>query len=393
MRDYYEILGVERDADADVIKKAYRRLALQYHPDRNDDPKAEENFKEATEAYEVLKDPEKRAAYDRFGHAGVRGGGAGPGGFGAQGFGGFDFADALNIFMRDFGGAGGFGFEDLFGGRGGGRGRSRSRKGPDLRLSLPLTLEEVATGVTKTLKVRLHEPCNACGGTGAREGAGATTCSTCGGAGEVRRMQRSMLGQMVTVTACPTCGGAGETIQDPCTTCHGSGVESAQKSIDVEVPAGVSTGDYLTLRGQGNVGERGGPRGDLIVMLEVKEDPRFARDGADLVFELPITFTQAALGTEVEVPTIHGPKARVKIPAGTQSGRLLRLRGRGLPRLRGGGQGDQIVRLVVWVPTELAKEEEKLLRKLAAIESPAPESVEGGDGRGFWSRVKEAFSA
>ncbi len=384
MHDYYEILGVTRDADADVIKKAYRKLALQYHPDRNaGSTDAGEKFREATEAYEVLRDPEKRSAYDRFGHAGVRGGAAGAGGFG-----GFDFADALNIFMRDFGG---FGLGDLFGGRAGGRG-PRARKGPDIRLTLPLTLQEVANGVTKTLRVRLHEPCSTCGGTGGKDGAAAATCSMCGGAGEVRRVQRSMLGQMVTVAPCPRCGGSGETVERPCDRCGGSGVESRETSLDVEIPAGVSSGDYLTLRGKGNVGERNGPRGDVIVVLEVEADPRFVREGADLIHELPITYTQAALGAEVEVPTIDG-SARLKVPAGTQSGRLLRMRGRGLPRLRGGGTGDQIVRLVVWVPTDPGKEEEKLLRRLAQVESPPPERIEGEDGGSFWSRVKEAFSA
>lgn len=385
MRDYYEILDVARDADADSIKKAYRKLALKYHPDRNPADGAAEKFKEATEAYEVLRDPQKRAAYDRYGHAGVHSGaGAGPG----AGFGGFDFADALNIFMRDFGGLSGF--EQMFGGRRGGRG-PRVRRGPDARVRLPVTLQEVAEGVTKKLRLRLHEPCSECGGTGGEHGASAEACDACGGAGEIRRVQRSMLGQMVSVTPCPRCGGTGEVVKNPCRACGGEGLESQEKLIEVEVPAGVSTGDYLTLRGQGHVGERNGMRGDVIVVLEVEDDPRFVRDGVDLIHDLPVTFSQAVLGAEMDVPTVTGA-ATLKIPAGTQSGRLLRLRGRGLPHLRGGGRGDEIVRVLVHVPTELSREQEQLIRQLAEIETPAPERIESHDGGGFWSKVREAFS-
>ena len=331
MRDYYEILGVQRSADGEAIKKAYRKLALQYHPDRNNGSRdAEEHFKEATEAYEVLRDADKRARYDRYGHAGVKGG---PGGFGS-GFGGFDFSDALEVFMRDFGG---FGMEDLFGGRGR-RTQQGPRKGPDLRVQLPLTLAEVAEGVKKTLKLRALDPCGRCGGTGAAEGSTPVPCGTCGGAGEVRRVQRSILGQLVSVAPCPECGGEGRRIADPCNACDGRGLEAAEKRIEVDVPAGVSTGDYLTLRGHGNAGPRGGPRGDVLVVLEVAEDPRFVRDGADLVHERPITFAQAALGDTVEVPTVTGT-AEVRVAPGTQSGFVARLRGKGLPHLRGAGKG------------------------------------------------------
>lgn len=387
MRDYYEILGVARDADADAIKKAYRKLAFQYHPDRNNGSKeAEAKFKEATEAYEVLRDPDKRAAYDRYGHAGVKGGGAGPG------FGGFDFSDALEIFMRDFGGFGGL--EDLFGGRAGRRGgRAGPRKGPDAQVRVRLTLEEVATGVKKTLRVQVLDTCQACSGTGAEGGTEPVTCETCSGAGEVRRVQRSFLGQVMSVTPCPSCGGEGHRIEVPCRTCMGEGLERKEKTIEVDVPAGVSTGDYITLRGIGNAGARGGPRGDILVVIDVEEDPRFVRDGANLIYELPITYTQAVLGAEVEVPTIGGT-ARVKIPAGTQSGRLLRLRDRGLPHLRGGGQGDMIIQVVIWVPSELNPEEETLLRNLSKVESPPPKAIKReAEERGFWSRVREAFSA
>ncbi len=384
MRDYYEVLSVARDADADAIKRAYRKLAMQYHPDRNDgSPQAAEHFKEATEAYEILRDPQKRAAYDRYGHAGVKAGAHAPGGFG------FDFSDALEIFMRDFGG-----FGDIFGGMGGGaraRGGARVRRGPDMRARIPLTLDEVATGAKKTLKVRVHEVCATCTGTGAEPGTTPVRCETCGGAGEVRRVQRSFLGQMMTVQPCPQCGGAGERIPTPCKQCGGEGVEPAERTIEVNVPAGVSTGDYVTLRGQGHAAPRGGARGDILAILEVEEDPRFLRDGADLIYELPITFTQAALGAELEVPTVGEGVARLKIAAGTQSGRLLRMRGRGLPHLQGAGRGDLIVRVVVWTPTSLTAEQEKLLRRLAEVEQAPPSHVDDENDRGFWSRVKEAF--
>jgi molecular chaperone DnaJ len=382
MRDYYEILGVIRTADGDTIKKSYRKLALQFHPDKNQGSKeAEEKFKEATEAYEVLRDPDKRAAYDRYGHAGVRGSGGG------QGYGGFNFADALEVFMRDFGG---FGMGDIFGGAGGGARRGQPRRGSDLRIRLPLTLAEVATGAKKTLRIQVLEPCAGCSGTGAANGASAVRCSTCAGTGEIRRVQRSFLGQLVSVTPCPDCGGEGQRIEDVCTKCNGRGTEQREKTIDVDVPAGVSSGDYLTLKGQGNAGPRGAPRGDILVVMDVEEDDRFMRDGNDLVYELPITFTQAALGADIEVPGIR-ETARIKIPPGTQSGKLLRLRGKGLPHLQGGGVGDMIVRIVVWVPTELTSEQEQLLKKLAKIESKAPEAVDMDEDRGFWSRVREAF--
>lgn len=383
MRDYYEILGISRDADGDAVKRAYRKLAFEYHPDRNSSPDAEARFKEATEAYEVLRDTDKRAAYDRYGHAGVKGM---PGG---GGFGGFDFSDALEVFMRDFGGA--FGLEDLFGGR---RQRRRSgpRRGSDLRVRLPLDLEEVANGVRKTLRIKVHEPCDACRGTGGEGGVEPVRCAECSGTGELRRVQRSMLGQMVTVTPCPHCGGAGERIERPCQTCGGRAVVAQERTIDVDVPPGVSTGDYLTLRGQGNAGGRGAPRGDVTVVMEVRPDPRFHREGADVIYELPITFAQAALGTELEVPTIGG-SARLRVPAGIQSETLLRMRGRGLPNLQGGGRGDQIVRIVVWTPTELTPEQEKLLRQLQSIEAKPPEHVDDPGEGGFWSKVKSAFSA
>ncbi|HEX6693530.1 MAG TPA: molecular chaperone DnaJ, partial [Longimicrobiales bacterium] len=377
MRDYYEVLGVAKDADGDAIKRAYRKLALQYHPDRNGgDKAAEDSFREATEAYEVLRDAQKRAAYDRYGHAGVRGGAG-------AGYGGFNFSDALEIFMRDFGAGGGF--EDLFGMRGGGgRSRGGARKGADMRVRLPLTFEEVATGAKKTIRLDRLDACGTCAGTGAAEGSSPVRCSTCGGAGEVQRVQRSFLGQMVTVMPCPECGGDGMKIEKPCPDCSGRGVRPGQSTIEVNVPAGVSTGDYLTLRGQGNAGTRGGPRGDILVVLEVEEDARFTRDGADLIYDLAITFSQAALGTEVDVPLVGAADTKVKISAGTQSGRVLRLRSKGLPHLQGGGRGDMLVRVTVWTPTDLTAEQEQILRKLQQVESAPP--APGGDEaqRGFW---------
>jgi molecular chaperone DnaJ len=386
MRDYYEILGVGRDADGETIKKAYRRLALQHHPDRNGgDKEAEAKFKEATEAYEILRDAEKRAAYDRYGHAGVKSGaGAGYGpGFG----GGFGFEDALNIFMRDFGGFGGF--EDLF--QGGRRGRGRVQRGPDVRLRLRISLQEVASGVKKKLRVALLNPCDACQASGSASGTGPTACETCQGAGEVRRVQRSVFGQFVSASACPTCRGEGQRVTDPCPRCHGEGRQRGEQTIEVEVPPGVSSENYITLRGQGSVGARGGPRGDIIITLEVEEDARFVREGDDLIHLLSVSFSQAALGAEVEVPTVHGSET-LAIPAGVQSGDVLSLRGKGLPRLGGGGRGDQYVRVQVWTPSQLSAEQEALFRQLAALEGAAPPS-DGRHRSGFWDKVKEAFSA
>ena len=380
MRDYYEILGVTREADVEVIKKAYRKLALQYHPDRNAGSRdSEDKFKEATEAYEVLRDPDKRATYDRFGHAGVRGG-AGAGGFS----GGFNFADALDVFMRDFGGFAGM--SDLFGAAGQ---RGGPRRGGDLRVRLPITLPEVASGVRKTIKLNLNNPCTVCSGTGAEPGASTVRCTQCGGSGEIRRVQRSFLGQLVSVTPCMACGGEGQRIERHCHACGGRGIEQDEKTIEIDVPAGVSTGDYITMRGQGNFGGRGGVRGDVLVVLEVEEDPRYTRDGADLIHDLPITFSQAALGAEVEVPTLTG-NARLKIPAGIQSGRLLRMRGKGLPQLQSSGRGDMIVRVHVWTPTQLNSQQEAMLRSLAEIEDRAPRAGQDED-RGFWSKVREAL--
>ena len=386
MRDYYEILAVERTADGETIKKAYRKLALQFHPDRNGgDKEAEEKFKEATEAYEVLRDADKRATYDRYGHAGVKGRGAGGGGGGQQ-YGGFGFEDALNIFMRDFGGFGGI--EDLFGGAA--RGRGGVQRGKDLQIKINITLAEVATGVKKTVKIRALDACSQCHGAGSEDPAGPVTCPGCQGAGQVRRVQRSVFGQFVSASVCPQCQGAGQIIQNPCKKCGGDGRERGEQTLEISIPAGVSSNNYLTLRAQGNAGPRNGPRGDVIAVIEVEEDERFERDDTDLIFDLPVSFSAAALGQEVDVPTVYGDE-RVRIPAGTQSGEVLTLRGKGLPQLGGGPKGDQLVRIHVWTPTDLSPEQEELLRRLAELEGPAP----GGDGKrgGIWSRLRDAFAA
>ncbi len=391
MADYYELLEVPRDADTEQIKKAYRKLAMKYHPDRNNgSEEAAERFKEISEAYEVLRDPERRARYDRFGPEGAR---SAPGG----GFhGGFDIQDALEMFMRDFGGAGGF--EDLFGGgrRRGGRGPGRPRKGETVRVTLPLTLAEVVKGVTRRLRVRLLDPCAPCGATGSADGATPEPCRTCGGTGEERVAQRSVFGQFVSLSTCRTCGGEGVSIQAPCGTCHGEGRTRGETEIEVEVPAGVTGENYITLRGRGNAGPRGGPRGDIMVILEVEEDGRFQREGNHLVVDFPVTFAQAALGDRVEVPTVEGT-VEIELPAGIQSGQALRIRGRGVPELNGRGRGDLIARIRVWTPESLTKDQRELLERLRELESPAPaEAPDGapgeGRGRGFWSRVKEAFT-
>jgi len=384
MSDYYQLLGVSKSADSEEIKKAYRQLALKYHPDRNQGSKdAEARFKEVTEAYEVLRDSEKRAVYDRYGKDGLRGG---PSGGGPAGF---DFGDAIDVFMRDFGGFSGL--EDLFGGRGAGGQRTSSRKGQTVRIRLALTLGEVATGVNKKVLVALLDNCDACDGSGAESGTKPTACSTCGGSGEERHVQRSVFGQFVSVQPCRTCGGEGRVISSPCAKCSGDGRLRSEREVEVDVPAGVTSENFLTLRGRGSVGPRGGQRGDLIVLLEVEDDPRFVREGSNLVHELAVTFTQAALGAEVDVPTIDGT-ARVTVPAGIQSGELLRLKGLGLPELNETMRGDQIVRVLVWTPHDLTSEQEEVLRKLQEVESPAPDKIRRGSHRGFWSRVKEAFT-
>jgi molecular chaperone DnaJ len=383
MTDYYERLGVERSADADTIKKAYRKKAMEYHPDRNSAPGAEQRFKQVTEAYEVLRDPERRQLYDRFGEAGVkRGAGGGP----AGGFGGFDFADAFDVFMREFGG---MGFGDIFGGRA--SRASGPRRGSDLKMRLKVSLEDAARGVERSVKIKVLDLCTACDGSGAEPGTAPERCATCHGAGEVRQVQRSMLGQFVSVRPCPDCGGAGERILHPCAECSGEGRVRAERTVKLEVPAGVSTDDYLKLSGRGNAGPGGGPRGDVLVLVTVEEDRRFQRLGDDLVYNLAVTMSQAALGADIGVPTIIDGMATLKVPEGIQSGQALRLRGRGMPRLRGAGRGDQVVRVLVWTPTDLSRDEREILERLREVESPPPEP--DTEEPGFWERVKRAFTA
>ncbi|HEU5305024.1 MAG TPA: molecular chaperone DnaJ [Gemmatimonadales bacterium] len=375
MSDFYALLGVARSASEVEIKKAYRKLAMEYHPDRNSSPGAEARFKEITEAYEVLRDPEKRAAYDRYGKAGVSGGG----GFG---FHHVDLSEALNIFMRDFGGMGGL--ESLFGG---GRSRAEQRRGQDIRVTVRLTLTEVALGAKKTVKIKSLERCTTCDGSGAKAGTRPTTCGTCGGSGEVRRAARSMFGQFISVVPCPACNGEGSVVLEACEVCRGEGRVRGERTVSVEIPAGVSTNNYLTLRGQGAAGPRKGPSGDLLVMLDIKDDDRFERQGDDLIFDLPVSFSQAALGGEHPVPTPYGEE-RLRVPAGTQPETVLRLKGKGLPVLGHEGKGDLLVRVHVWTPEHLTEEQERLFRELATLEGEPPKRSPG-----FWSKLKEALGA
>jgi molecular chaperone DnaJ len=357
------------------IKKAYRKLAMEYHPDRNSAPEAEARFKEITEAYEVLRDPEKRSAYDRYGKAGVGSGG----GFG---FHHVDLSEALNIFMRDFGAMGGF--ESIFGG---GRSRSDERKGQDIRVTVRLTLTEVALGVKKSIKIKSPERCTTCHGSGAKTGTRPTTCSACGGSGEVRRAARSMFGQFISVAPCPSCNGEGSLVLEPCEMCRGEGRVRGERSVSVDIPAGVSTNNYLTLRGQGAAGPRGGPSGDLLVMIDIKEDERFERQGDDLIYDLPLSFSQAALGGEHEVPTPYGEES-LRVPPGTQPETLLRIRNKGLPVLGQDSKGDLLVRVHVWTPERLTEEQERLFHELAKLEGEPPKRSPG-----FWSKLKEALGA
>ncbi|MGH7607828.1 MAG: molecular chaperone DnaJ, partial [Gemmatimonadales bacterium] len=378
-QDYYAVLGVPRDAGETDIKKAYRKLAMEYHPDRNNgDKTAEERFKVVTEAYEVLRDPQKRAAYDRYGHAAARGAGAGFGGMP------FDLSEALMVFMRDFGlggsGAGGgfSAFESLFGGGGGSqRARRDRRRGHDLKVGLKLTLAEVATGATKTVRIKTLDVCAECTGTGAKPGTRSVPCGTCAGSGEVRRQAQSLFGQFLTVSPCPTCGGDGAVITSPCSRCGGDGRVRTEKTVQIDVPPGVADHHYLTLRGQGVPGPRNGPPGDLIAVLDIKEDPRFERHGDDLVHDLLVTVTQAALGADVTVPTPFGPTS-LRIDPGTQTGTVYRLRAKGLPRIGDAGRGNLHVRVHVWTPTKLTAEQRALLEQLAAVETAPPEEQEGG---------------
>jgi molecular chaperone DnaJ len=356
-RDYYEVLGLSKGAEAAEIKKAYRKLAVKFHPDKNpDDSSAEERFKEATEAYEVLRDDEKRKLYDQYGHSGL----GGAGGFGGGGFGGggmeFDLSDALRAFMRDFGGGG---FGDIFGES---PGRGRSGRGRDLQIKVELTLEEIASGVEKTIKLQKQIACKTCGGSGAASGGGVKPCDQCGGAGQVRRVQRTLLGQFVNVVSCPKCHGDGQIISTPCGDCAGTGTVRGNETVKVTIPAGVTGGNYLTLKGQGDHGQRGAAPGDVYVVIEERDHELFERHGDDLLLNAPVSAVDLAVGTKMQVPTVDG-RVSLKIPAGTQSHKIFRMRGKGLPHLHGRGRGDQLVRIVAWTPQSLSGDERRRLEE------------------------------
>lgn len=377
MAEFYSTLGVPKTASDDDIKKAYRKLAMTYHPDRNNGSReAEEKFKEITEAYDVLRDPNKRAMYDRYGEAGLRGG--------AGGYHHVDLAEALSIFMRDLGGMAGF--SDLFGGRPGGQ--TGPRTGSDIRISLPLRLAEVETGIDKTVNVKLLLSCDRCDGSGAEPGTSANRCTTCAGAGEVRRAQKSFFGQVISVTPCPTCAGEGTIITSPCKKCRGEGRIRQEQEVLVKVPAGVATGQYMTMRGVGNVGPRGGGRGDILVVFEVEEDPRFERDGEDLYCEVLVTYAQLVFGADVEVPTVSA-SVTLHVPLHTESGQVFHLKGRGLPRVNASGIGDLHVRLQLFTPEELTSEEESLIKRLGEIQKAPAQRRQ----KGFWSKIKESLGA
>lgn len=376
-RDYYEVLGLDRNTSAEEIKKAYRKLAMKYHPDKNpDDKEAEAKFKEINEAYEILSSPDKKQRYDQFGHAGVNGNG---GGF-EGGFGGF---------------GGGGGFEDIFGDifdmfGGGGFSSSRRRSGPqkgaDIKYETAISFEEAAFGTEKTVEFHRFDTCDTCKGTGAKAGTQKQTCSHCNGTGEIRYAQRTPIGQIVNVKSCPHCHGEGEIIKEPCTTCNGKGKVRKQKKIKVKIPAGVDTGMVIPIRGEGEPGQKGGPQGDLYVVIRVLPHTIFQRDGMDIICEIPITFVQATLGDELEVPTLEG-KVKYKIPEGTQSGTIFRLKAKGIVSPKGYGKGDQYVKVIVEIPKKLSEKQKDILRQFAS---------EGGEEvheqrKGFFDKVKDAF--
>src|SRR3954468_10165090 len=357
-RDYYEILGIAKSASAEEIKKSYRKVAMQHHPDRNPgDKSAEEKFKEAAEAYEVLSDADKRAQYDRFGHAGVSGNGRGGGHY--QNMDDI-FSQFGDIFGEDI-------FGSFFGGGGGGTrtrsgARARGVRGSNLRIKLKLTYEEIARGVTKNIKVKKYVPCNVCSGSGAKDKGSIQTCGTCGGSGQVRKVTNTFLGQMQTVTTCPTCNGEGSTITAKCNNCKGEGRVYAEETVTIDIPAGVQEGMQLNINGRGNAGERGGMPGDLIILIEEEQHKELQREGLNVAFELHISFTDAVFGINVEVPTIDG-RAKIKIPPGTQSGKIFRLKGKGFPGVNSYQKGDQLVHINVWTPQNVNAEEKTMLEK------------------------------
>ncbi len=382
-RDYYEILGVSKTSDEKEIKKAYRKVAMKYHPDRNPDNKeAEDKFKEAAEAYEVLSDADKRARYDRFGHEGVNsqfGGGRG----------GASMEDIFSQFGDIFGG-GGSPFDSFFGGSAGGRTRSNSgQRGSNLRIKAALTLEEIANGVSKKIKVKKQKSCDTCNGSGAKDSGSVKTCETCNGGGYVRQVKQTFLGAMQTTTTCPRCGGSGKTITANCTSCKGSGRKMDEEIVQIDIPAGVEEGMQLSMRGKGNAGKNGGPAGDLLISVEEKPHEHFTRDGKNIIYDLFLNFADAALGTSVEVPTLEG-RVKIKVPAGTQGGKIFRLRGKGIPELQGYGKGDQLIHVNIWTPKTLNKEEKKLMEKLREMPNFKPNP--GKEEKGFFEKMKDYFS-
>ncbi len=391
-RDYYEVLSVTREASQEEIKSAYRKLAMKYHPDRNQGNKeAEEKFKEVAEAYEVLSEPQKRQRYDRFGHEGV--GGAGSGGYDMH----FDLSDALRTFMEE-----GFGFGDIFGNTTRTR-RDRRERGRDLQINLKLSLEEVVTGVKKNIKINKLIHCKTCQGKGSKPGTQPTTCPTCRGTGEVRQVSQSIFGRFVNVSVCSHCRGQGSIIADPCSTCRGEGLDRGEETVEVNIPAGVSNGNYLTVQGKGNAGPKGGPNGDIIVVIQETEHPFFVRHENNIIYDLYTSFPDLALGTMVDIPTVQvaedgrelppdNPdryeKVQIQIPPGTQPGKVFRIRGKGIPELQGYGRGDFLVQIKAWVPTKLNDEEKELLQKLAKSEN----IIVPKKGKGFFQRFKEALN-
>jgi molecular chaperone DnaJ len=385
-RDYYEILGVTKTSSQDEIKKAYRKVAMQFHPDRNPgDKSAEDKFKEAAEAYEILNDPDKKAQYDRFGHnAFSQGRGGGSGGYSG---GGMNMDDIFSQFGDIFGDEG---FGSFFGNRGGGGGRrSTGTRGSNLRVKLKLNFEEMAKGANKTIKIKKYVKCTGCAGSGAKDKSSIQTCGSCNGSGQVRRVQNTFLGQMQTVTTCPTCNGEGTTIAAKCTSCKGEGRVYGEETVAIDIPAGVQEGMQLSVGGKGNVGERGGSFGDLIVVIEEEPHPQLQRDGLNVVFDLHISFPDAVFGTQAEVPTIDG-KAKIKIPAGTQSGKIFRLKGKGFPHVNSYEKGDQLIHVNVWTPQHVTDEEKTMLEKMnkSANFEPKPEK----NDKSFFEKVREMFS-
>lgn len=381
-RDFYEILGVPKNADQDVLKKAYRKVALKYHPDRNPDDKgAEDKFKEAAEAYEVLSDADKRAKYDRYGHAGVN---ANTGGF--SGGAGMTMDDIFEHFGDVFGDSGSP-FDAFFGGSR--KTGTKGQRGSNLRIKVGLTLEEIATGITKKIKVKKQLSCDQCGGSGAKDSKSVSTCATCRGSGYVRQVKSTFLGQMQTTASCPTCNGNGQTITAVCMKCKGDGRMYAEETIDLEIPKGVAEGMQLSVRGKGNAGKAGGPSGDLIIVIEEIAHEEFVRDNNNIIYDLFLNFADAALGTSVLVPTLDG-KVKIKVPPGTQAGKIFRLKGKGINEVQGYNKGDQLINVNIWTPKALNDEERKILERIKTMPNfqPAPDKSEGG----FFERMKDMFS-